>query len=218
MEEREGGFEAVLSQAGEWGRWQWRMVGVMTTPAAVASLATLSWIFTAQAGAGPDQSILAWLEVEREDRAWLASVLAPAFMAGMLVGAPSLGCLSDRRGRLVSLLLSLALTATPGSLTSLLPPGPSSLPWLFALRFLTGVGAGGVLVGNFVYLVEWPSSGSHYGRFRAALALHLGWNLGQLVLVLSSCLLQDWRHLQLLTHLTGVPVLLLLLTQPESAR
>ena len=216
MEEREGGFEAAISQAGEWGRWQWRMVAVMTTPAAVASLATLSWIFTAQAGAGPEQSILSSLELEREDRRWLASVLAPAFMVGMLAGAPSLGCLSDRRGRLAALLLSLALTTTAGCL---LPAGPSSLAWHLPLRFITGLGAGGVLVVNFVFLVESASSASQCWRFRAALALHLGWNLGQLVLVVLSSLTQDWRQLQLLSHLAGLPVILLLLiTQPESAR
>ena len=216
MEEREG-YEAAISQAGEWGRWQWRMVAVMMSPAAVASLATLSWIFTAQAGEGEEQSILSSLELEVEDRRWVGSVLAPVFMVGMLVGAPVLGCLSDRQGRLPSILLSLAVTTTAGSL---LPAGPSSLPWHLALRFITGLGAGGVLVGNFVYLVEWSSSASsHYWRFRSALALHLGWNLGQLVLVLVSSLTHHWRLLQLVTHLLGLPVILLvLLTQPESAR
>ena len=215
MEEREG-YEAAISQAGEWGRWQWRLVAVMTTPAAVASLATLSWIFTARAGLEEQQSILSWLDLEGEERRWLASVLAPVFMVGMLVGGPALGCLSDRHGRLVSILLSLAVTTTAGSL---LPAGASSLPWHLALRFITGLGAGGVLVASFVYLVEWSSSASLYGRFRSTLALHLGWNLGQLVLVLVSSLVQDWRLLQLVTHLTGLPVLVLvLLTMPESAR
>ena len=50
MEQREGvgGYEGAITQAGEWGRWQWRMMLVMMTPAMVASMATLSWIFTAQ--------------------------------------------------------------------------------------------------------------------------------------------------------------------------
>ena len=215
MEERDG-YEALISQAGEWGRWQWRMVAVMMSPAAVASLATLSWIFTAQAGAGESQSILASLDLEREERRWLGSVLATVFMVGMLAGAPAMGCLSDRRGRLPAILLSLALTTTAGAL---IPASLSSLPWHLALRLLTGFGAGGVLVANFVYLVEWASSASHYWRFRSALALHLGWNLGQLILVVASSLLQDWRPLQLLTHLIGLPVIFLVfLTQPESAR
>ena len=223
MEQREGvgGYEGAISQAGEWGRWQWRMMLVMMTPAMVASMATLSWIFTAQSVPcdGPaelHQSILVDLsltcgeEVER----WLTSLLAPIFMVGMLVGAPAMGALSDRQGRLPAILLSLSVTTLAGSL---LPALPTLLPIHLGLRFITGFGAGGVLVGNFVYLVEWSSS-HNYWRLVSALGLHLGWNLGQLCLVACSLLLSDWRILQVTTHLAGIPVILLLTTQQESVR
>lgn len=218
-----GGYELAITEAGEWGRWQWRMVMVMICPAMVASMATLSWIFTAQSvpcetPAEQHLSILADLSLicaeEREQERWVTSLLAPVFMIGMLVGGPVVGGLSDRHGRLPALLLSVWVTSLAGSL---LPVLPSSLAWHLTLRFLTGLGAGGVLVGNFVYLVEWSSS-HNYWRLISALSLHLGWNLGQLCLVLCSSLISDWRHLQLCLHLAGIPVISLLLTQRESVR
>ena len=216
-----GGYEAAISKAGEWGRWQWRMLLVMMSPAMVASMATLSWIFTAQpvpcdSPGEQHQSILIDLALNcgEEKERWLTSLLAPVFMVGMLVGAPVMGGLSDRYGRLPAILLSLSVTTMAGSLLPALPPLLASH---FTLRFITGFGSGGVLVGNFVYLVEWSSS-HNYWRLISALGLHLGWNLGQLCLVGCSTLLSDWRILQVTTHLAGIPVIFILLTQQESVR
>ena len=202
----------------------------MMTPAMIASMATLSWVFTTSNGGqiscdgdvvsdeGQHGSILSDLGLVC-DHQWIKSFLAPVFMLGMLFGGPVVGFLSDRYGRRPSLLLSLSIVTVSGTLLPLLP---QSLTWHFIWRFLTGVGAGGILVTTFVYLVEWPPAGevgvSRSWRLVAALGLHLGWNCGQAVLVMSSSLIDDWRHVHWVTHTSGLAVILIVLLMPESVR
>ena len=74
----------------------------------------------------------------------LPADLVPVFSAGifgLLVGGPLFGFLGDRYGRRRAVLAGLCLF---GSLT-LLTAAASSLPQLVALRFLTGIGLGGVI-------------------------------------------------------------------------
>ena len=52
----------------------------------------------------------------------------------------------------------------------------------------------------------------------SALGLHLGWNLGQALLVISASLFTDWRHLHWAAHSVGLLAIVLVATQPESAR
>ena len=216
-------YEDCVREAGDWGPWQWRMEAAMLAPAAAASMATLSWLFTARsrppdpapAPAPAHYSVLT--DLGAEAGGWVAALLPPAFMLGMLVGGPALGLLSDRAGRRAGLLASLALVTGAASLLPLLP---HSAPWHATWRLVAGAGTQGALVTTFVYLVEWPGAGRGGAGWRlvAALGLHLGWGLGQVVLVLASCLLPDWRHLH---WATAAPALLAAATTcwlPESAR
>merc|ERR1712155_260507 len=74
----------------------------MLAPAAAASMATLSWLFTARprppepAPAPAHYSVLT--DLGAEAGGWVASLLPPAFMLGMLVGGPALGLLGDGGG------------------------------------------------------------------------------------------------------------------------
>ena len=232
-------YESLIREAGEWGPWQWRMLAVMLVPAMTASAATLSWVFTARPG-GPDcdvdvdhfpgatsdhGSLLGDLSAVCGGQ-WVASLLAPVFMLGMLLGGPLVGHLSDTRGRRLGLLVSLTIVTVSGGLQPLLP---HSLTWAFTWRLVTGLGTGGVLVTTFVYLIEWPTAstastassggaGTRSWRLVTALGLHLGWNLGQALLLVSASLFSDWRHLHWAAHSVGIPAILTLLTLPESAR
>ena len=213
-------YESVIREAGEWGAWQWRMVVVMMTPAMVASISTLSWVFTARSG-GNHSSILSDLDIVG-DKIWIKSFLAPVFMLGMLVGAPIIGYLSDQHGRRPSLLLSLTLVTVSGAL---LPALPHSLPWHACLRLMSGCGAGGTLVTTFVYLVEWPTADSAAScsmlrswRLVSALALHIGWNIGQALLVMSSLFIYDWRHFIWTSQVVSVIAIISVIFMPESAR
>ena len=222
-------YESLIREAGEWGPWQWRMVGVMLVPAMTASAATLSWVFTARPGppgceadhvipgaASDHGSLLGDLGAVCEAQ-WLASLLAPVFMLGMLLGAPLVGHISDRRGRRLGLLTSLTIVTVSGGLQPLLP---HSLVWASTWRLVTGLGTGGILVTTFVILIEWPtaSTGTRSWRLVSALGLHLGWNLGQALLLVSASVFSDWRYLHWTAHSVGILAIALLLTQPESAR
>ena len=151
-------YEDCVREAGDWGPWQWRMEAAMLAPAAAASMATLSWLFTARPRppdpAPAHYSVLT--DLGAEAGGWVASLLPPAFMLGMLVGGPALGLLSDRAGRRAGLLASLALVAGAASLLPLLP---HSAPWHASWRLVAGAGTQGALVTTFVYLVEWPGAG-----------------------------------------------------------
>ena len=218
-------YESLIREAGEWGPWQWRMVAVMLVPAMTASAATLSWVFTARPGPPgcdgdhviPDHgSLLGDLGAVCEGQ-WLASLLAPVFMLGMLLGAPLVGHISDTRGRRLGLLISLTIVTVSGGLQPLVP---HSLAWATTWRLVTGLGTGGILVTTFVILIEWPtaSTGTRSWRLVSALGLHLGWNLGQALLLVSASVFTDWRYLHWTAHSVGVLAIALLLTQPESAR
>jgi len=81
-----------------------------------------------------------------------ASALAPLFAAGligMLIGAAVLGMLSDRIGRRPVLIGATFFFA----LGTLATAATSTLPQMMALRFLTGLGIGGVM-GNAAALVS----------------------------------------------------------------
>ena len=224
-------YEGLIREAGEWGLWQWRMVAVMLVPAMTASAATLSWVFTARPGvpecdgdlypgmSSGHGSLLGDLGLVCRGQ-WVVSLLAPVFMLGMLLGGPLIGRLSDSHGRKLGLLLSLGLVTVSGGLQPLLP---HSLAWAFSWRLVTGLGAGGILVTTFVYLIEWPTAssggaGARSWRLVSALGLHLGWNLGQALLVISASIFTDWRHLHWAAHSVGLLAIVLVTTQPESAR
>ena len=139
------GYEDLLTHAGEWGPWQWRVWLAMWMPAMMAAMATLSWVFTAFPVACPPQDqqnitnslsknndcgIVMCDSSVREDsivldlnllcgREWLKALLAPVYMLGMLIGAPVFGLLSDSFGRKRLVLVSILVVSVSGSDASL---------------------------------------------------------------------------------------------------
>lgn len=126
-------------------------------------------------------------------KAWHVSPgeLVPMFSAGilgMLFGAPLLGFVGDRFGRKTAILIGLCVI---GAFT-LLGMAASTLPQLAALRFLTGIGLGGVipnvvaltaeaapkrLRGRFIVIVNFgvPAGIAIPGLVAAALVPRFGW-------------------------------------------
>ncbi|MBA2933512.1 MFS transporter [Sphingomonas sp. CGMCC 1.13654] len=129
---------------------------------AVAALAMISdgYDLSAIGYVGPEL-VKAW-HISRE-------ALAPMFMvgvAGLLVGAPALGTLGDRIGRKRALLISLMLLGC----ASLLSAAAGSLRVLTALRFVTGVGLGGVIPNAIAFVSEMVPKRVR-GRFLVASSL-----------------------------------------------
>ena len=234
------GYEDLLTHAGEWGPWQWRVWLAMWMPAMMAAMATLSWVFTAfpvnctpedqqnntnSLSMSNDCGIVVCDSSVREDsivldlnllcgREWLKALLAPVYMLGMLIGAPVFGLLSDSFGRKRLVLVSILVVSVSGSMLVVMP---RSLAWHAVFRFITGFGAGGSMVCTFVYLIEGPRRGRRW-RLVAALGLHLGWNTGQAVLVVLAYFIREWRQLQLVTHAASLAALSLFFLVPESPR
>ena len=81
------------------------------------------------------------------DDAWLAPLAGSIYMLGMLVGAITIGDLSDRYGRKFGLLVSILLLGTCGFLSSV---SPNYYMFLF-MRFFTGAGGVGLFQMAFIF-------------------------------------------------------------------
>ncbi|ARS47325.1 4-hydroxybenzoate transporter [Ectopseudomonas mendocina] len=144
------------------------------------------------------------------------SQLAPAFAAGlfgMLVGSVGSGPLADRYGRKLLLLASLTIVAVGTLVCSLAP----NIEVLTVLRFLTGIGLGGVLPNAITLSSEYSPARRRmllvtlsYSGFTLGLALG-GWVAGALLPAVG------WKGVLLcggVAPLLLLPVLILVL--PES--
>lgn len=85
----------------------------------------------------------------------ISALINASFIYGMLTGGIVLGYWSDRAGRKTGLQISTFCIG----LFTLLTAFAYSWTWLVALRFMTGIGVGGVLLVATVIVAEvWPSS------------------------------------------------------------
>jgi AAHS family 4-hydroxybenzoate transporter-like MFS transporter len=87
------------------------------------------------------------------DRAALGPVFG-AGIAGILIGGLSIGPLADRFGRKKPMIIAVALFG----IFTLLTATATSLPMLFVLRFLAGLGLGGVIPSTVVVASEYAPS------------------------------------------------------------
>jgi len=140
-----------------------------------------------------------------------ANVLSSTF-AGMLVGALTVGVVSDLFGRKLSNLLYFLLTVL---FTALLGT-TKSVEHFIILRFLAGVGYGGLMPSVNAYLAEFMSR-SMRGAY--LVLLEASWALGSIAvgLVAVFTVESSWRisYYSFLLGLVLVPLILLL---PESPR
>ncbi|WP_328609157.1 MFS transporter [Amycolatopsis sp. NBC_00345] len=139
-------------------------------------------------------------------------LLATATLLGIGVSSVTVGWLADNYGRKRALLLSLAVF---GVFTAALPLVPNFAVFLL-LRFVAGLGLGGVWGAVSTYVVEtWPAA----QRGRAVAFVLSSFPVGGAVAaLLAGALLPDWR---LLFFLAGagvvVPMLIVALFFTESA-
>ncbi|XP_051001999.1 organic anion transporter 3 [Acomys russatus] len=133
------------------------------------------------------------------------------FMAGILIGGPVFGELSDRFGRKPILIWSYLMLAASGSGAAFSP----SLPIYIVFRFLCGCSISGISLSTVILNVEWvPTS------MRAISSTTIGYcyTFGQFILPGLAYAIPQWRWLQLTT---SVPFFIFSLSSwwvPESIR
>lgn len=142
------------------------------------------------------------------------SLLAAVTFLGMLVGAWLWGPLSDRIGRRLGFMVTVAIFAVFG-LLSAFAPGPI---WLLIFRALTGFGLGGALPLDFALYAEYLPT-RHRGRH--LVLLESFWALGTIAAAGLAWLLVPtvgWRPLLATSALAALLVLWIRLRIPESPR
>lgn len=86
----------------------------------------------------------------KQDVSTMGSFAGASFLIGWSVGAFLLGALADRIGRKLALFAAICTCSLGVFCTAFVP----SLPFLIAIRFLTGAGAGGILLIGSVLISE----------------------------------------------------------------
>ncbi|XP_068922286.1 solute carrier family 22 member 11-like [Petaurus breviceps papuanus] len=124
------------------------------------------------------------------DSRTLKSLSQSIFFAGILVGYPIWGYLSDRFGRKQMLPLSYLLLAVSSTGAAFAP----TFPVYCCLRFLLGFSIAGMLLSSGMLVMEWTTS-KH--RPQIVVILSLCPSLGHQFLGVLAYGIQDWRRLQL---------------------
>jgi len=174
--------------------------------------------FAAQIGDGYDLTAAAYA-APGIVRAWhlKREILAPVFSAslfGMLFGAPLFGYVGDRFGRRIAIVVSAALCG----IFTLSSAGANTIWALALLRFLTGIGLGGLTANTIALMAEYAPS-----RARATLItlMFMGITFGGMVPAVVTVVApgSGWRTLFLVGGVMPIIAALLnLLYMPESLK
>ncbi|XP_064613249.1 organic cation transporter protein-like [Liolophura sinensis] len=143
------------------------------------------------------------------DRSWISATITTIQMGGVLLGACVTGQLGDLIGRKKTFYLVYSLVLVVDVLAIFSP----SWQVFAALRFVLGLGCGGVLVVNFSLPIEFV--GKKWRTMTGAIPF---WSLGVMTLAFLSWLIPNWRHLSVAFACLGAPLLLSWWFIPESVR
>ncbi len=141
-------------------------------------------------------------------------LLSTAVFLGMLVGAYVWGRLSDKMGRKVGFISTVAISAVFGMLSAFAP----SFSWLVILRVLTGFGVGGMLPVDYSIFAEYLPNEK---RGRYLVLLESFWALGTLAAAGLSWLIVPnfgWRWLLAVSALPAILIFFIRRDIPESPR
>lgn len=141
----------------------------------------------------------------------LKEMAQSVFMAGILIGGPVFGELSDRFGRRPILTWSYLLLAISGSGTAFSP----SLPVYMIFRFLCGCSISGISLSTVILNVEWVPT---WMRAISSTTIGYCYTMGQFVLSGLAYAIPQWRWLQLTVSVPFFVFSLLSWWVPESIR
>ncbi|XP_012293903.2 solute carrier family 22 member 16 [Aotus nancymaae] len=143
------------------------------------------------------------------DRKWLAMLIQPLFMFGVLLGSVTFGYFSDRLGRRVV----LWATSSGMFLFGIAAAFAADYYTFMATRFFLAMVASGYLVVGFVYVMEFI--GMKY-RTWASVHMHTFFAVGTLLVALTGYLVRTWWLYQIILSTVTVPFILCCWVLPET--
>jgi len=147
-------------------------------------------------------------EVSSKEEGAMTSVV----FAGMMLGAPSWGVMSDARGRRPAMLASAATTLAAGVGSAL----GGTFGWVLFFRFVVGIGLGGVPVAYGLFMEFLPSE----NRGVHLTLIELFWTLGSMIESALAWIIlprHSWRILLLVSTVPLIFLIACIFVAPESA-
>ncbi|NXD15384.1 S22AG protein, partial [Nothocercus nigrocapillus] len=143
------------------------------------------------------------------DREWLAKLIQPTFMLGVLIGAVIFGDIADRMGRQRVIWFTSAGQFVFGVAVAFTFDYYSFV----AVRFLLAMVSSGYLVVAFVYVTEFVGTKA---RTWASMHVHAFFAVGVMVVALVGFLVRTWWVYQIFLSITTLPFVLCCWMLPET--
>ncbi|XP_078357827.1 organic cation transporter protein-like [Oculina patagonica] len=145
------------------------------------------------------------------DRAYLGATLQSVYFAGMLVGSFVTGMISDAWGRKKCIFVSNAVMVIAGIASAFV----HSIPLFAVLRFILGFSLTGVMLSQYIYVMELVGPSKRTAAGNLEFLFHNGF---QPTFVLIAYFLREWRWLILTTIVPAVLLFPFWKIFPESPR
>lgn len=145
----------------------------------------------------------------KQDVSTMGSYAGASFLIGWALGAFVLGALADRIGRRLALFAAICMCSIGVLCTAVVP----TLPLLVAMRFLTGAGAGGILLLGSVLVSEAWAQGN---RARMVSIMMNSFPAGFLVAGVIGGMVKDWHTAYIMGSSTIVLAIAVLVFVRES--